>query len=382
MSEIQECRRCVLNQTVGEIDFDASGLCNYCRRHDLIMSQPEFQDPLRKKTLEKIISEIKHVGRNSQYDSLIGLSGGVDSSYLAWIVKQLGLRPLAVHFDNCWNSELAVSNIKNIAQKLNLDLHTYVIPWEEFKDLQRAYLKASVIDIEVPTDQLIFATLYKIAAQKKIKYILSGENFATESIMPSGWAHNSKNDLKNLQSIHKAYGKLKLKNFPKLGSWQRFYYDHALRIRMVKLLNYVSYIKTDAKELIKKELGWRDYGYKHFESIFTRFYQGYILPTKFNVDKRKAHFSNLICSDQMTKEEALRELQNPPYPVEQQMADKEYVIKKLDFSEPEFEAIMKLPIRPHAEFGTESDFPQRLYKQWLHFKSNFGFLERLRKKCL
>ncbi len=368
-AEYRQCSRCVLDTTAKDITFDANGLCSYCQKFDSTVRDWIFMDESAKKAeLDRIVKKIKTLGRNKSYDCILGLSGGVDSTYLAYFAKKkLGLRPLAVHFDNGWDSELAVSNIKQIVSKLGLDLYTHVIHWDEFKDLQLAYLKASVIDIEVPTDQLIFASLYRIAYQKKIKTILSGNNNATEFTMPRGWNYEAKMDLVNLRNIHRQCGSLRLKGFPRLGYYHRYFYDKIAQIRQVFLLEYVHYVKKDVKEIIKNELGWRDYGYKHYESIFTRFYQGYILPKKFNVDKRKAHLSNLICSGQMTKEEALEELKQEPYPIEQQWADKEYVIKKLGLTESEFENIMRLPIRDHAEFGREKDDLKlfRVFIQWL-----------------
>ncbi len=355
--EYRQCSRCVLDTTAKDITFDARGLCNYCKKFDSTVRDWIFMDENKKKEqLNYIVEKIKRLGQNKPYDCILGLSGGVDSTYLAYFAKKkLGLRPLAVHFDNGWDSEVAVRNIKQIVSTLDFDLYTHVIHWDEFKDLQLAYLRASVIDIEVPTDQLIFASLYKIAYQKKIKTILSGNNNATEFTMPRGWNYEAKMDFVNLSNIHRQYGSLKLRDFPRLGYYHRYFYDKIARIRQVFPLEYVSYIKKDVKEIIKNELGWKDYGTKHYESIFTRFYQGYILPKKFHIDKRKAHLSNLICSGQMTREEALEELKEEPYPVEQQSADREYVIKKFGLTEAEFENIMRLPIRNHAEFGYEKD---------------------------
>lgn len=356
-TDTRQCSRCVLDTTAKDITFDANGLCSYCKKFDSTVRDWIFMDEsVKKEELDRLVDKIKASGRNQPYDCVLGLSGGVDSTYLAYFAKKkLGLRPLAVHFDNGWDSELAVSNIKQIVRTLDLDLYTHVINWDEFKDLQLAYFKASVIDIEVPTDQLIFASLYKIAYQKKVKTILSGNNNATEFTMPRGWNYEAKMDLVNLKNIHQKFGGIKLKGFPKLGYYHRYFYDKIARIRQVFLLEFVRYVKKDVKEIIKNELGWRDYGYKHYESIFTRFYQGYILPKKFNVDKRKAHLSNLICSGQMTREEALEEMKKEPYPIGQQSADREYVVKKLGLTDSEFENIMRLPIRDHAEFGREKD---------------------------
>ncbi len=298
------------------------------------------------------------------------MSGGCDSSYLAHLTKKLGLRPLVVHFDNGWNSELAVKNIENIVNKLDYDLNTYVINWEEFKDLQIAYLKASVVDIEVPTDYIIFAVLNKIAKQHKIKYVLSGYNYVTEFGMPQDWCMKNKFDHVNLQNIHTKFGAKKLKDFPKLGLWQRYYYKEILGIETVALLNLVPYVKKEVKEFLKKEFNWKDYGGKHYESIFTRFYQGYILPKKFNIDKRKMHWSVLICSGQATREEALADLQSETYPLELQAQDREYVIKKFGLSANEFEKIMNASPVDHSFYGMEGDL-QFLYNTFTSLLAPF-----------
>lgn len=351
---MQTCTRCVYDSQIEDIRFNEKGLCSYCEKYDRLAARfINIPDEEKKKQLSTIVAKIKRLGRNKPYDCILGLSGGVDSSYLAWLAKDLGLRPLVVHFDNGWNSELAVKNIENIVNKLNYDLETYVFNWEEFKDLQRAYFKAGVVDIEVPTDYLIFAVLNKLAAKKGIKYILSGYNYATEFGMPKGWNTSNKFDHANLQDIHDRFGKVKLKHFPKFGRYQIFWYENILGIETAPLLNYIPYVKKTVKEFITKELNWQDYGGKHYESIFTRFYQGYVMPRKFGIDKRKAHWSALICSGQATKAEAMADLSQQPYPPEIQNQDLEYVTKKLDFSREEFEKIMQEKPVPHEFYKTE-----------------------------
>lgn len=350
------CVRCVYDTSIQDITFNAAGLCSYCQKYDKLAAKHiNIPAAEKKRQLDLIVGKIKRLGRRKKYDCILGLSGGVDSSYMAWLAKNLGLRPLVVHFDNGWNSELAVKNIENIVNKLHYDLETYVFNWEEFKDLQRAYFLSGVVDIEVPTDYLIFAVLNKLAAKHGIKYILSGYNFATEYGMPKGWNISNKFDDRNLRDIHKRFGKVRLKNFPTFGRYQIFYYEKILGIETVALLNYVSYIKKDVKEFIKKELAWQDYGGKHYESIFTRFYQGFVLPKKFGIDKRKAHWSALICSGQATKEEAIDDLSREPYPVNLQMDDLKYVSKKLEFSPDEFDLILKSPPVPHEYYDMESE---------------------------
>ena len=349
----QQCSVSVMdNISDPDIIFDEKGISNYYYAYKKAEAEHVFTGELGQQKLEALAGDIKAAGKNKPYDCIIGLSGGVDSTYVAYIAKQLGLRPLAVHFDNGWNSELSVMNIENIVSKLGLDLFTYVINWEEFKDLQLAYLKASVIDIEAITDHAIFATLYRLAGEKNIKYILSGTNVQTENTLPKSWIF-PKTDHINIQSIHKAFGKVPLKTFPFMDAKVKRYYQKVKGVRSVSILDYSLYNKQAVKELIQRELGWKDYGGKHYESIWTRFYQGYILPTKFKIDKRKAHLSDLIFSGQITKEEALAELAQPNYDAAQQKIDFEFVLKKFDLTEQEFTAILLAPPRSHYDFDYE-----------------------------
>lgn len=349
-------RRCSItvmdNIADPDITFDENGICNYYHEYHAAAKQFLLPEPQRSKTLEQNIEKIKREGKNRQYDCLIGVSGGVDSTYVAWLVKQWGLRPLAVHLDNGWDSELAVMNIENIVRRLGFELYTLVINWEEFRDIQLAYLKASVVDIEVVSDHAIFSTMYKLAKQYNIPYILSGTNVVTEYIMPPSWLY-SKMDFANLKHIHDTYGTVRRNTYPSYNFFKHVFYNAVLRLSPISVLNFIDYNKHEAKETIKNELGWRDYGGKHYESIFTKFYQAYILPTKFGIDKRKAHYSTLICSGQMTREEALAELEKPLYREEELRADKEYVVKKLGLTESEFDAIMQLPPRKHSDFNSD-----------------------------
>lgn len=335
------------------IRFDEKGVCNYYYEYLRAEKENVFTGEAGKKKLADLATTIKAAGTGKQYDCLIGLSGGVDSTYVAWLVKDLGLRPLAVHLDNGWNSELAVKNIENIINKLDIDLFTLVINWQEFKDIQLSYLRASVVDIEVVSDHAIFATMYKLAKEKNIGYIISGTNVVTEYIMPPSWLYK-KMDFANLKDIHKRYGQVKIKTYPSFDFKKYVYFSAVLKLIPVSILNYVPYNKKDIKAFITKELNWRDYGGKHYESIFTKFYQAYILPEKFHIDKRKAHLSTLICSGQMTKEAALAELEQPVYPKGELGQDKEYVLKKLGLSNKEFADIMHLPVHRHEDFKTDT----------------------------
>jgi N-acetyl sugar amidotransferase len=335
-----------------DISFDKEGLCNHCQHYDSMVRDllARADRGERKTELEAIVDRMKERGRNSDYDCIMGLSGGVDSSYVAYIAKHLGLRPLAVHFDSGWNSELAVNNIENIVKKLGIDLYTHVVDWEEMRDLQLAFFKASVANCDTPTDHAFPAVLYREAARHGIKYILSGTNYATEFILPSAWGYSS-SDKRQLMDISRKFGKIKLRHYPRIGFLSQYvWYPHIRGIKTIRLLNYLPYKKDEAKKTIAAELGWRDYGGKHYESVFTRFFQGYYLPVKFGYDKRRAHLASLINSGQMTREIALNELAKPTYEAILQQQDKEFVAKKLGVSPEELDAIFALPNRHYSDY--------------------------------
>ena len=341
-----------------QIQFDDQGRSHYYHEYMAAQRARVGSPQLQEERLASLLAEIKKSGRGRPYDCVIGVSGGVDSTYVALLTRDLGLRPLAVHLDNGWNSELAVKNIENIVNKLDIDLYTYVLDWEEFRDLQIAYLKASVIDIEVITDHAIFATMRRVAGRHGIKHILSGTNCVTEHTLPSHWIYN-KWDPVNIKSIHREYGSIPLNTFPFMDWKVRKWYACFPGCRYVSILDLVPYDKTAVKKRIMDDLDWRDYGGKHYESIFTRFYQGYILPNKFGVDKRRAHLTDLIFAGQITKEQALEELQNPVYEEEQLRIDREFVLKKLGLTESGFNEIMRTSPRPHDEFEMERPFLER-----------------------
>jgi N-acetyl sugar amidotransferase len=311
------------------------------------------EDRLKALALAHALERIKEAGAGRPYDCILGLSGGVDSCYMSHLAKEWGLRPLVVHFDNGWNDELAVANIETMVKKLGFRLETFVMHWPEFRDLQRAYFKASVLDLDIPTDHMIFGALHKIADERDMKFILSGNNFATEWLLPPAWFY-SKFDLANLMAIHRRYGELPLKKLPKLGAWQQLYYRRVKAIEDVKILDLVPYSKMAAKRLLIEKFGWQDYGGKHYEQVFTRFYQGYILPLRYGIDKRKAHLSNLILNGEITRDQALAELQQPTDDPDRQQADKRYVAKKLGWTDAEFDEILAQPPVPHETFGTDA----------------------------
>lgn len=334
------------------IEFDEKGICNYYYQYKEAEQRYVKRGIEADVALNQLVAAIKKSGENRQYDCITGVSGGVDSTYLALQAKKLGLRPLVVHFDNGWNSELSVMNIQNIISRLGFDLYTLVVDWNEFRDLQLAYLKASVVDIEALTDHAILGTLYRLADKHGIKYILSGSNIVTEQVLPRAWIWSKSDDI-NIRAIHKKFGQVKLKTFPFFSTRQKHYLTRVKGIQTVTPLNYLNYNKVEVKKTIIQELGWRDYGGKHYESIFTRFYQGYILPKKFFIDKRKAHLSNLIFADQITLEEAELERNKPIYPESQFREDYAFVLRKFNLSELEFEQLMNTPPRSHADFPHE-----------------------------
>lgn len=349
-NEYRACSKCILDShDYPDIILDADGVCNICHTYDEQYVKSVFFGIEGERKLQDMLSEIKQHGKNAQYDCLIGVSGGVDSTYLAYLCKQWGLRPLVLHVDNGWDSEMAVKNIENIINKLGFDLYTEVVNWEEMKSLQLAFFKASVVDTDVPTDNTYIASMYKIARKFKLKYVLTGHNTVTEGWLPPNFNH-FKYDLINTYDIHKRFGTVKLKSIPLIGVFGLWKQKNIHRIKTFTPLNYVRYNKADVKQIIKDELGWKDYGAKHYENIFTRFYQGYILPGKFKVNKRKAHLSTLICSGQITREQALIENSEPLYNSLQLKEDRNYFLKKLNLSESEFIEIMQKPPVPHIYY--------------------------------
>lgn len=351
-SHYQVCTRTVMDTSDPDIRFDIDGVSNYVHEFAAFMDAQPAQE-VRTAQLESRIEQVKAEGKGKRYDCVLGLSGGVDSSYLAYLARDWGLRPLVVHFDNGWNSELAVDNIERIVSKLGFELATHVMNWQEFRDLQRSYFLASVVDIEVPTDNLIFGALFRLAAKHKVRTILSGTNYATEWLMPRRWNYR-KNDAVNIKAIQAKFGARKLKELPILGVWNQGRYTLLNGIRTFAPLDLVDYSKAGAKQLLMDQLGWRDYGGKHYESVFTRFYQGYVLPRKFGIDKRRAHLSNLILTGEITRDEALAELQQPTYDEALQAEDRAYVGKKLGFSQEEFDRILAANPVPHAAYGTDA----------------------------
>ncbi|MBI2287958.1 MAG: N-acetyl sugar amidotransferase [Chloroflexi bacterium] len=346
MNDQQICSRCIYDTSIPDIRFDEKGICNFCHVHDTLDKRFPLDDT-GKRELEKLISKIKEEGKNKEYDCIVGVSGGRDSTYTLYLAKKLGLRPLAVHFDNGWNSETAVSNIKNATNKLGVDLHTVVANWEEFKDLQKAFLRASVSDAEVPTDYAIISVLFQAAAEVGVRYALNGHSFRTEGLVPKEWTYM---DGRYIRSVHKRFGNLRITSFPIMSLTHLIYYALIKRITFVQFLQYFDYRQKEAMELLERELDWKFYGGHHHESVYTNFFQSYFLPTKFNIDKRKLEYSALIRSGQMTREAALKEVQENPYPYDKEVV--RYTIAKLGLNENEFEDIMTAKRKTFRDYPT------------------------------
>jgi len=350
-SEFQQCVNCVMDSSDPDIFFNEQGVCSHCLAYPQKKEAFVPDEKQGKLLLEKMVRDCKKAGKNKAYDCVIGVSGGVDSSYVAYLVNQLGLRPLAVHLDNGWNSELAVSNIRNLLQKLGIELHTYVLDWESFLDLQLAFLKASTPDSEIPSDHAIVALMRSIADKEGVP-VIWGVNFSSEAILPQAWSQGHM-DWTYIKNVHKKYGRKKLCNYPHYSVWKLIWYNRFRRQKLYNILNFIPYNKEEAKKVLLQETGWRDYGGKHYESTYTKIFQSYILPVKFNFDKRKAHYSSLILAGQMTRDEALEKLEEAPFKAETIEADIEFLAKKLQISREDFEKIMNEPARKYTDFKSE-----------------------------
>ena len=367
MNRITICTNCVMDTSDPDIRFDENGVCNHClefvEKKDLFFFSKEEEV----NNLRAITNEVNRRSKNPEFDVLIGMSGGVDSSYVCHLVKEMGLRALCLHFDNGWNSDISVSNIKKIVKKCNFELLTVVMDWVEFKDVQRAFFKAGVIDIELITDNAIYALAWKEAKKRKIRSWITGSNYLFEHGMPVTWSW-PKQDSKNIKDIYKKYGRnKKIKNLPLYGP-----HTYALIrsinfgfVKQFKILDKINYDVVKAKKLLEEVYDWKEYGSKHEESIFTRFYQSYILPKKFGVDKRKVHYSALIRNQLISREESLGVISENPLKRNTIQRDKEFVQKKLGFSEEEFETMMDSQPIPHSNYKNMSlanAFYTKVYK--------------------
>lgn len=346
----QVCTRCVMDSTDPDITFDDHGVCSHCYYFDNNI-QPAWPSPKDgERKLEEMIRDVKAFGVGKPYDCIIGLSGGIDSSYIAVKASEWGLRPLVVHVDAGWNSELAVMNIEQICRRLNFDLVTHVVDWEEMRDMQLAFLRSNLANQDVPQDHAFFAALYGYAIKAGIKYVISGSNFATESILPAAWGYDAM-DATHLKAIHSRFGSREKGNFPIISFFNLFVnYPMILKMEVLKPLNYIPYSKEEAICILEKDYGWRYYGGKHYESRWTRFFQAYYLPYKFGYDKRKAHLASLVVSGQMSRADALDALKLPLYDEKLLAEDKIFIAKKLGITLSELEDLIEQPVRHFSEF--------------------------------
>lgn len=339
--EYQICSNCVMDTTDSKIKFDSRGYCDHCNNFYNNILPKWHPDEASKNELGKIVEQIKRDGKNKKYECIIGLSGGVDSSYVAYLAKEkLGLRPLIFCVDTGWNLDVANHNIERIVRGLDLDMHTEVVDWDEMRDLQLAYFKSQVPYQDTPQDHAIFAALYNYAAKNDFKYVLTGGNYSTECVRePNEWVHV--NDISQIKDIHRRFGERPLEKFPLCGMFKyRLYYRYLKGMKIIQPLNLIPYIKEDVIKELHEMFGWERYANKHFECVFTRFYEGYWLPKKFGFDKRRAHFSSLILTGQLERKEALEILKQPPYPVEDAIHDMELIAEKLGITKTKFEEQM------------------------------------------
>ena len=340
-----------MDTTDSKITFDENGVCDHCRNFDKNIKPYWKPQENRFDELEELAAKIRKSGEGHDYDCILGLSGGADSSYLAYIAKEvMHLRPLIFVVDTGWNLNVAVENIEKIVKGLDLDMYTEVVNWKEMADLQLAMFKASISSCDLPQDHAIFASLYNYATKHHIKYVLTGSNSATEFIRPPvEWLYM--NDIVMMRDIHKKFGKIPLKTFPQCGMLKyRILYKYFYGMKRVFPLDYVVYDKTEAEKLLHEKYGWTRYENKHYENVFTRFFEGYYLPHKFGFDTRKNVCSNQILAGTMTREEALKLLEKPPYDPDQMQLDKEYVAKKLGITTKEFDEIIEQPNKTPADY--------------------------------
>jgi len=351
----QICKRCVMDTTDSKIRFDQAGVCDHCITFDTKVLPNWHTDEQGERALARIVYEIKAEGRGKDFDCIIGMSGGIDSSYLTYLAKEkMGLRPLVFHVDAGWNSQEAVNNIERIVDRLGLDLFTEVIDWEEMRDLQLAFFRSAVPHIDTPQDHAFFATMYNFAEKHGIRHILTGANYSTECVRnPIEWMYYQ-SDSVQLRDIHQRFGTRPLRNFP-ITSILRYkvYLRYVKRIRVVTPLNYLPYHKADAMHLLQEKLGWQPYPQKHFESRFTRFYEGFWLPKKFGYDVRRVQYSSLILTGQMTRTEAIERLKQPALDPDIARQEFDYVAAKLGITREELQGCMDLPNRTYRDYQSQ-----------------------------
>lgn len=375
--EYQVCSNCVMDTSDAYITFGEDGVCDHCRDFKDVV-KPNWQtDDVGRAQLNKILDKIKSAGKNKEYDCILGLSGGVDSSYMLHLaIKEFGLRPLVFHVDGGWNSELAVHNINVMIDKLDLDLFTEVINWEEMKDFQRAFFKSGVPHLDIPQDHAFIATLYNFADKHGIKYILNGGNISTECVQyPLYWLYYG-TDMMQIDDIRKRFGSIEMESYPFSSVLRHKVYLKFLKgVNVVKPLNYMPFIKQDAIDLLESEYGWKPYPQKHFESRFTKFFEGYWLPTRFGFDTRRVQYSSLILTGQMTRDEALDKLKFPAYNPDSIDDEFNYIASKLDISSAELREYHSMPKKFFWDYANQ----ESLFKIGAKILNTIG-LEKVKKR--
>ena len=369
-SNYQQCSRCVMDTSAEDIWFDNDGVCSYCHNFDIEIAPNWHPDEHGKKIWDDLVKQIKNERGRKEYDCILGMSGGVDSSYLALKLHEAGLKPLVVHVDAGWNSELAVINIEKVIDFCNFDLHTVVVDWEAVRSLQLAYLKSGVANQDVPQDHIFFATLYHFATKNGLRYIMSGGNIATEGVYPKVW-QGAAMDAINLKDINKIYGDRSLKGYRTVSFFQAYiWFPFIKKMRTIRPLNYMPFIKADALLELQEKTGYVPYDRKHGESLFTKVFQNYYLPSKFGYDKRLPHYSSLILSGQMTRDEALIKIKEPLYDSLELENDINYLCKKLQINRNEFEDLVNCKIHHYSDFKNWDFYYRSLKKAQ-------AFIERL-----
>ncbi len=359
------CTFCVMDTSDTDIVFDASGRCNHCIAFEKLL-KGRIQS--ERGNLDSVVEAVKASGVGKKYDCLIGISGGVDSCYTVYLCHSLGLRPLVMHMDNGWNSEISVKNIRKLVEKLGIDYLSYVLDWKEFRDIQLGFLRSSLVDLEMPTDMAIPASLYQTAVKNNIKYILSGGNYSSEGILPLTWGYHVLKDAKLYRHIVKKYTNVKIKKTPLVGLWGEIYYKFVRGIKTVYPLNMIDYDKDAARSFLIQEYGWQDYGGKHHESKITGFWQSYAMPTKYNMDYRRATLSSQIVSGQVTRDKALQILSDLPYDPVKVESDKVYIAKKYGISLDEFNTILSSQPKTYKDFPNQKVLIERFYNLYRRYK--------------
>ncbi|HCP92713.1 MAG TPA: N-acetyl sugar amidotransferase [Bacteroidetes bacterium] len=372
----QQCSISVMDNIAdSNIRFDKDGMCNYYHEYQRAAKKLLLKGEAGNLRWKQTVEKIKRDKGGNKYDCLIGLSGGIDSSYVCLLAKEEGLNPLILHFDNTWNSEQSIRNVESLLDTLTFDYETHVVDNKTFEALQKAYIKSSVVDLDIITDHAIWILQYRIALKKNIKHVISGSNFSTEMVLPPDWYFNWK-DQKNMLSIikHTYPNSIDLSTFPTASFKEINQFAKITNLAIHSPIDWLDFDKGKVQSEIERKLNWKAFQGKHYESIWTRFYQCYILPVKYNIDKRKAHLSNLIYSNQLTKEEAIEILKEPSYSRELLKADMDLILSRLEWTHDEFEHIMKMPVRKHTDFA----YQRTLRNQ---FKPIFNLARAIKNSC-